>query len=192
MKRLGDAAWRWEIAEDVDRPSLLDALRRAPGVIDAVVTERHACVVVAPGASFDAAAVVGGALRPYVAREHVIRVRYDGPDLAEVAARAGVAEAEVVRRHAARAYVVAMVGFQPGFAYLRDVDPAIAAPRRGSPRVRVPAGAVGIAGPYTGVYPFASPGGWNVVGSAVDFRAFDPSSGSALALGDRVRFEPVP
>jgi UPF0271 protein len=191
LVRVGDAAWRWELAPGADRAALLDALRTAPGVVDAVVTERHACVVVAPGARFDPARVpmpVTGSRAP---REHVVRVRYDGPDIAELAARAGVAPEELVRRHAARTYTVALVGFQPGFAYLREVDPSIAAPRRASPRVRVPAGAVGIAGPYTGVYPFASPGGWNLVGTAVGFTAFDREAGSMLALSDRVRFEPA-
>jgi UPF0271 protein len=81
------------------------------------------------------------------------------------------------------------VGFLPGFAYLRAPDPPFQLARRGSPRARVPAGSVGVAGPYTGIYPFASPGGWNLLGTAVDFVPFTVERGAALALGDVVRFE---
>jgi UPF0271 protein len=190
MNPLGDFAWRWEIGPDVDRAALSDALRRTPGVIDAVVTERHACVVVAPGTTFDPAAVGAGAAAARAPVEHLIRVRYDGADLPDIAARAGISTEEVVRLHAARTYTVALVGFLPGFAYLREVDPRIAVARRASPRARVPAGAVALAGFYTGVYPFASPGGWNLLGTAVGFVPFDPATGCALVLGDRVRFEP--
>ena len=192
LQRLGDAAWRWEIDPAADRRALFLALRRAEGVIDAVVTEHHACVVVAPGTPFDPRTIALAEVDLSPPTEHVVRVRYDGADLEEVAARAGITTAEVARLHARRTYTVALVGFLPGFAYLREVDPVIAAPRRGSPRARVPAGAVGIAGRYTGVYPFASPGGWNLLGTARDFVAFDANLGSALALGDRVRFEPAP
>jgi UPF0271 protein len=192
LERLGDAAWRWEIGAEVDRAALSRALRHAPGVIDAIVTERHACVVVAPGTRFDPRDLPrrgGHEARP--PREHVIGARYDGPDLAEIAARAGIAEEEAIGRHAGRSYTVALVGFMPGFAYLREVDPTIAAPRRGSPRKRVPQGAIGVAGSYTGIYPYGCPGGWNIIGTAMGFVAFDATSGNALELGDRVRFEPV-
>ena len=96
---------------------------------------------------------------------------------------------EVVRRHLARTYEVQVVGFQPGFAYLGPLDPQIAKPRLASPRIRVPACSVGIAGGRTGIYPFASPGGWNLIGTAVGFTPFDPERGALLQLGDRVRFE---
>jgi inhibitor of KinA len=86
------------------------------------------------------------------------------PDLADVAAYGGCSIEEVVARHSERTYRVYMVGFVPGFAYLAEVDERIAAPRRASPRALVPAGAVGIAGPQTGVYPTSTPGGWNIIG----------------------------
>jgi UPF0271 protein len=81
-----------------------------------------------------------------------------------------------------------LIGFLPGFAYLRGLDPRIVVPRRPSPRARIAPLSTGVAGPYTGVYPFASPGGWNIVGVAVGFTPFDARSGAKLALGDRVLF----
>src|SRR5208282_3007199 len=89
---------------------------------------------------------------------HVVRVRYDGPDLDHVASLAGMTRADVVQAHAAPTYEVAVLGFLPGFAYLRGLDPRLAVPRRDAPRARVPALSLGVAGPYTGIYPFASPG----------------------------------
>jgi KipI family sensor histidine kinase inhibitor len=76
----------------------------------------------------------------------------------------------------------------PGFAYLRGLDPRLVIPRRATPRPRVPAGAVAIGGPYTGVYPLASPGGWHLLGTAIGAALFDVRSGATLALGDRVTF----
>jgi 5-oxoprolinase (ATP-hydrolysing) subunit B len=124
---------------------------------------------------------------------HEIPVSYggdDGPDLDDVAAFAGIDSAEVIRRHAAVTYRVYMLGFVPGFAYLGQVDPLIAAPRRSTPRQQVPAGSVGIAGPQTGVYPQDSPGGWQIIGRT-STRMFDMAEGrSLLQPGDRVRFVP--
>lgn len=120
-----------------------------------------------------------------------IPVRYggdEGPDLAGVAAFAGLDTAAVVERHVGRVYRVYMLGFLPGFAYLGQVDPSIAAPRRSSPRLDVPAGSVGIAGRQTGVYPQVSPGGWQIIGRTSS-SMFDATSGrSLLQPGDRVRF----
>ncbi|HEX6322685.1 MAG TPA: 5-oxoprolinase subunit PxpB [Vicinamibacterales bacterium] len=122
---------------------------------------------------------------------HEIPVRYggdEGPDLADVAAFAGLDAAGVIERHAGRVYRVYMLGFLPGFAYLGQVDPSIAAPRRSSPRLDVPAGSVGIAGRQTGVYPQVSPGGWQLIGRTTS-SMFDAASGrSLLQPGDRVRF----
>jgi len=129
---------------------------------------------------------------PRHAREHQIPVRYDGPDLREVAERTGLTIAEVIARHSERWYEVYLIGFVPGWAYLGDLDPALVLPRRDAPRTRVPAGSVGIAGAQTGVYPLTTPGGWHLLGhtSAV---LFDPGADppALLAPGDRVRFVPV-
>lgn len=123
-------------------------------------------------------------------RVHEIPVTYGGaggPDLAEVAARAGCSPEEAARRHAAGLYRVYMLGFLPGFAYLGDVEATIAAPRRATPRSNVPAGSVGIAGTQTGVYPRESPGGWQIVGRTT-LSMFDAAAGARLQAGDRVRF----
>ncbi len=104
---------------------------------------------------------------PPPARVHEIAVRYggeDGPDLAGLASTLGLDEAEVITRHTAPLYRVAMLGFAPGFAYLLGLDPRLAAPRRPRPRTRVPAGSVAIGGLQTGIYPAALPGGWQLVG----------------------------
>lgn len=121
-----------------------------------------------------------------------IPVVYDGADLAEVARLTGLSAAEVVRRHTGSDYRVAFTGFAPGFAYLTGGDPALDVPRRRTPRDRVPAGAVGLAGPYSGVYPRTSPGGWQLIGTTTapiwDERSTPPA---LLAPGMRVRFEAV-
>ncbi|MFR9799629.1 5-oxoprolinase subunit B family protein [Streptomyces sp. MS06] len=119
-------------------------------------------------------------------------VRYDGPDLADVAAHWGVAEREVADIHAATDFRVAFCGFAPGFGYLTGLPARYAVPRRDTPRTAVPAGAVALAGPYTGVYPSASPGGWQLIGST-DAVLWDQARVPAalLAPGTRVRFVPV-
>jgi KipI family sensor histidine kinase inhibitor len=125
-------------------------------------------------------------------RLHVLPVRYDGPDLATVAGRLGLAPAELARRHAERTYRVLFLGFVPGFGYLGPLDPGLALPRRDQPRRRVPAGSVAIAGEQTAVYPVETPGGWHLIGRT-ETVLFDPARDppNLLAAGDRVRFEPV-
>lgn len=122
-----------------------------------------------------------------------IPVRYDGPDLADVARLWGVQGREVVRVHTTTEFRVAFCGFAPGFGYLTGLDEKYHVPRRTSPRTRVPPGAVGLAGAYTGVYPRSSPGGWQLIGTAVDTVLWDPARTPAALLtpGTRVRFEPV-
>ncbi len=143
-----------------------------------------------PPAGLEAAVAAGLAATeaPAAPREHVVSARYDGPDLQDVARLIGCTAREVVYLHVGVPYSVAAVGFLPGFAYLRGLDPRLVVPRRASPRTRVPANAIAIAGPYTGVYPSLSPGGWNLLGTAVGFTAFDPVQGARLAIGDRVTF----
>jgi KipI family sensor histidine kinase inhibitor len=121
-----------------------------------------------------------------------IPVKYggeEGPDLAAVAAFAKLSEAEVIARHTGRVYRVFMMGFLPGFPYLGTVDPAIAAPRRATPRLRVPAGSVGIAGSQTGIYPLETPGGWQLIGQT-SVKLFDLSRPDPFLLepGDAVEF----
>lgn len=121
-----------------------------------------------------------------------IPVRYGGeagPDLQAVAEWAGCTPDEVVARHTGRTYRVYMLGFVPGFSYMGRVDASIAAPRHRVPRERVPAGSVGIAGEQTGVYPIATPGGWQLIGRT-DAVMFDASRTPACLVnpGDLVRF----
>ena len=125
-------------------------------------------------------------------REVRIPVAYggeNGPDLGDVAAHTGFSAAEVVRRHCAGEYVVFMLGFLPGFAFLGGLAPELATPRRAEPRTAVPALSVGIGGEQTGVYPLASPGGWQLIGRT-SLKIFDPTAAQPTLLrpGDRVRF----
>lgn len=115
-----------------------------------------------------------------------------GPDLEEAAAELGIAPAQLVQRHAAGEYTVAMIGFAPGFPYLLGLDPALALPRLATPRTSVPAGSVGIGGAQTGIYPRESPGGWRLIGRT-PLVLFDPAREPPvlLAPGDRVRFVAV-
>lgn len=124
-----------------------------------------------------------------------IPVCYDracAPDLDAVARQAGIAADEVVARHSAGHYTVAMIGFAPGFPYLLGLDPVLATPRHATPRVRVPAGSVGIGGSQTGIYPGDSPGGWQLIGRTPR-RLFDPHRDppSLLRPGQPVRFVAV-
>ncbi|MCA6095904.1 5-oxoprolinase subunit PxpB [Streptomyces sp. SCA3-4] len=123
----------------------------------------------------------------------VLPVRYDGADLAEVAALWGVGEDEVVALHTGTEFRVAFCGFAPGFGYLTGLPERLHVPRRATPRTAVPAGSVGLAGPYTGVYPRSSPGGWQLIGRT-DAVLWDPGREPAalLAPGTRVRFEERP
>ena len=115
-----------------------------------------------------------------------------GIDLAEMAAERGITEAELVRRHAAPTYRVYMIGFQPGFAYLGGLDPALAKPRRTDPRPRTPAGSISIGGVQTAVASVEAPSGWHLIGRtpALPFRlGRDPVF--LFQAGDSVRFEPI-
>ncbi|MFJ2965810.1 allophanate hydrolase subunit 1 [Streptomyces collinus] len=120
-----------------------------------------------------------------------IPVRYDGPDLAEVAAHWGVPVREVARIHGGTEFRVAFCGFAPGFGYLTGLPPRYDVPRRATPRTAVPAGSVALAGPYTGVYPRSSPGGWQLIGTT-DTVLWDHARVPAALLspGTPVRFVP--
>lgn len=207
---LGEGAWTVTLGERLDAglhaqvTALAEAVRSAqlPGVLD-IVPAYVALTVFFDPLKADAerlrerlASLAAGklpALPPEAGRLHRIPVRYNGPDLDPVAERTGLPRDEVIARHAAPEYRVYLLGFSPGFAYLGDLDSALVLPRRSAPRARVPAGAVAIAGPQTGIYPAATPGGWHLIGST-EVRPFDPSREPAALFrpGDRVRFEPVP
>ena len=138
--------------------------------------------------------IVGEAFVDHMVEGRLVRlnVRYggeDGPDLASLAAHAGMSTSEVIERHVAVEYRVAMIGFSPGFPYLLGLDPALVMPRLQTPRTRVAAGSIGIGGGQTGIYPRSGPGGWRIIGCTTPV-LFDPlrNPPSLLAPGDRVRF----
>ena len=124
-----------------------------------------------------------------------IPVRYggaDGPDLDEVAALHRLRPSDVIELHAVASYRVLFLGFAPGFAYLGGLPSELVTPRKATPRARVPAGSVGIAGEQTGIYPLAMPGGWQLIGRT-ETRLWDATlpSPALLGPGDRVRFVPA-
>jgi inhibitor of KinA len=121
-----------------------------------------------------------------------VPVCYDtvfAPDLEEISSLTKVAKPDVQKLHASSKHLVLMVGFSPGQPYIGGLDPRLSVPRRATPRTRIPAGAVAIANAQTCVYPFETPGGWNIIGRT-PLRVFDPARdpASLFAPGDRVRF----
>ncbi|HVW44418.1 MAG TPA: 5-oxoprolinase subunit PxpB [Amycolatopsis sp.] len=169
-----------------------------PDLVEVVPGARSVLVVARPGgkALRDARRVVEAAdlANPPEAdpREIVLDVRYDGEDLALIAETAGITTGEVIDLHTGADYAVAFTGFAPGFAYLTGLPEPLRQSRLDSPRTRVPAGSVGVAGEFTGVYPRSSPGGWRLLGHT-DTVLFDPRAErpALLAPGDRVRFRSV-
>ncbi|WP_241609305.1 5-oxoprolinase subunit PxpB [Rosenbergiella australiborealis] len=121
----------------------------------------------------------------------VIYGKHYGPDLLSMAEQVGLTPQQVVEQHTAARYTVFFIGFKPGFPYLSGLSPALACPRLAVPRLRVPAGSVGIAGSQTGIYPLASPGGWQIIGQT-SHQLFDEKRADPFLLrpGDTVRFLP--
>ena len=197
-----------EDAEAV-RGSVLDAvlaLNRAlraaeiPGVIDLVPAARTLLAVldtrrISPqnfartvdSLRLSPTAATGSAPEPVE-----IPVRYDGPDLAEVAELTGLSTAELVRVHSSTLWTAAFGGFAPGFSYLVPQTPLFDIPRRSSPRTRIPAGSVGLAGNFSAVYPQQSPGGWQLIGTTeLPMWDVDRAVPALLRAGDTVRFVAV-
>ena len=140
------------------------------GVVDVVPAARTVLVVMDDERALAAAVASFDLVRVDAATEGSanvveIAVRYDGPDLADVASAVGMSVDEVVTAHAAASYRVAFCGFAPGFAYLTGLPVELHLPRRPTPRTRVPAGSVAIASEFSAVYPTVSPGGWHLLGS---------------------------
>jgi antagonist of KipI len=207
VREAGDSALLLEL-DDVIDPAInaraiatAGAVRRAAiaGVRDVVPTYRSVAVHFDPLVTDVSAlrGVLAGAVVSSVAgdeaRTVVVPVQYGGeagPDLRAVAAFAGIAPDDVVARHTGGIYRVFMLGFLPGFAYMGSVHESIAMPRHPTPRLKVAAGSVGIAGRQTGIYPRQSPGGWQIIGRT-SARLFDPTGSPSALLrpGDSVRFE---
>lgn len=115
-----------------------------------------------------------------------------GPDLDDVAANHGITPQRVIKLHSSASYLVYFLGFVPGFAYLGELPGELVTPRLPTPRKKVPAGSVGIAGNQTGVYPFETPGGWRLLGrTPVAMFRMDRDHLSLLSIGDRVQFVPI-
>jgi KipI family sensor histidine kinase inhibitor len=174
--------------------------RREAGTLACTDIVPAARTVLLDGLSGDIAALAGQiskwSCEPVsgeVTRLVEIAVRYDGPDLEQVAQHWGVAPTDVIARHAGLEHQVQFCGFAPGFAYLTGLPAECAVPRLDRPRTSVPAGAVGLADRYTGIYPSASPGGWQLIGTALDVVLFDPERRppALLTPGTRVRFVAV-
>jgi len=186
-----------ELADLGETLALFDSLGEQPiaGVEEIVPAARTLMISFRPElvSRTDLARAING--RNLKVRAHAsdqvveIPVRYDGEDLAEVAQMLGITTEEVVRRHTAADYTVAFTGFAPGFGYLSGGDTGLEVPRRRTPRTRIPAGAVGLAGAFSGIYPQASPGGWQIIGTT-PLTMFDLARDPPALLqpGFRVRF----
>ena len=196
-----------EISMEINRKvrSLTDALELdgVPGVFDFLPTYRSVLVYYDPVSTTyskverDIEHLLQSAEESDTGARHVVHIPtlYGGdmgPDIAFVAQQSGLDEHEVVQIHSGSDYLVYMMGFSPGFAYLGGLDERLATPRLQSPRTVIPAGAVGIAETQTGVYPVASPGGWQLIGRT-PLKLFDPTRERPVLLsaGDFVRFVPI-
>jgi KipI family sensor histidine kinase inhibitor len=172
--------------------ALPDVLDIVPGARTVLLTLVGTGQQAALRGRLDAFEVTAGEQAAAPTEPRVIDVVYDGADLGEVAELTGLTVEQVVQAHTAEPWGVGFCGFAPGFAYLVGGDPRLAVPRRSEPRSAVPAGAVGLAGEFTGVYPRRSPGGWQLIGhtDAVlwDIDRPDPA---LLTPGDWVQFRAV-
>lgn len=196
LHRCGEHAVLVELDRLEEVVALYDALAADPprGIVDLVPAARTLLVRFEPPARHSEVESAVLSVRPAGGRlatteEVVIPVVYDGDDLADVARLTGLTEREVVAAHTGTAWTVAFCGFAPGFGYLIGGDPRLAVPRRPESRVRVPTGAVALAGEFSGVYPRESPGGWQLIGrteTVVWDIAADPPA--LLRPGVRVRF----
>lgn len=197
LRRCGTDAVLVEVDSLGEVSAVRAAVRAAdlPNLVELVPAARTVLISVRPGTSLSPVRRVLDEVdlsHPAEVRSREVRipVHYDGPDLELVARTAGISEAEVVDLHSGSEYEVAFCGFAPGFGYLVGLPEALRQPRLDSPRTKVPAGSVAIAGEFTAAYPRATPGGWRLLGHT-DATLFDASRDepALLAPGDHVRFE---
>jgi inhibitor of KinA len=207
----GESAWLIELPERLDAEvneraiEIAAAVERAslPDVTDVVVGYRSVMVYVdalsehrlSTRAQLNAIVAEPSHKNAVVGRHVDVPVCYGGehgPDLEDLAAFAGCSAEDVVELHTGGEYRVFVVGFVPGFAYMAPVDPRISAPRRSSPRLKVPAGSVAVAAGQTGVYPAETPGGWHLIGRT-PVKPYDPTRANPFLFhpGDRVRFHRI-
>lgn len=200
LKPLGDRAFLARFATETDAARWAAAVRARElrGVTDVVLAYRAAAVFADPDrGELDALEADLSAIEPAFASEEagkrvVIPVLYDGPDLEAVADQLGLDPARVIAIHTSKDYDVFAIGFLPGFPYAGYLPPELSGlPRRSEPRLKVPSGAVAIAGRQTGIYPVESPGGWLLLGRT-PLRIADPNEGRfPIRAGDRIRFQPI-
>lgn len=200
VEPLGDRAFLARFPTEADAKAWAAAVRgqRWPGVVDVVLAYQSAAVYIDPeqvdlrALERDLAELPVEVQAPDTGNRLQIPVLYDGVDLADVAAWFGLAVEEVVAQHSGQEFDVFAIGFQPGFPYAGYLPAAISGlPRRGSPRFRVPAGSVAIAGRQTGIYPAESPGGWHLLGRT-PLAIVDLDCGRfPIRAGDRIRFVPI-
>jgi len=207
---VGEAAFTVEFGDRLDEQlnrqvHALDAVlsvQRFPGIVETIPTYRSLLVMYDPLTVDEASvrATLNAAVEKLHAQRSVpaegqlieIPVYYGGewgPDLEDVSAHCGLTPGQVIRLHTASTYLVAMLGFAPGFAYLFGLHSSLATPRLATPRTRVEPGSVGVAGAQTGLYALPTPGGWRIIGRT-PMPLFDPNRDDPFALcaGDRVRF----
>jgi inhibitor of KinA len=196
----GEYALDYEVNESVRRAYTLLKTTACPAIVDLIPSFRS-CLI-----HFDRAQITAEALIAFLKETldgvdrmdipdpviHDIPVQYggeDGPDLAAVSAYTGLDPDAVIALHTGTVYTVFAVGFMPGFPYLGILDQRLYAPRLETPRVKVPKGSVGLAQLQTGIYPFDSPGGWQIIGKTeVSLFDFQKPPYSLLQIGDKVKF----
>ncbi len=208
LRAAGEAAFVVEFGNGISRDlnaratGLAALLEREPfpGYREAIPTFRSVLVFHDPEADPEGIRAqvlerAGQARQESASEPRLVRIPcvYDGEDLPEVARQVGVSVEELVRIHSGREYRVFIIGFTPGFPYLGMADPRLDIPRRETPRVRVPAGAVALARAQTGIYPWVTPGGWHLIGRTDPALLFDPERNPPASClpGDQVRFIPV-
>lgn len=191
------AAGRQGLLVELDSQAQVRALyaelrRRAPPGLSEIVPAARTVLLVGTGLERLAAELPQWPLSATVVEAGPlveIPAVYDGPDLAEVAALSGLNERDVIRLHSTCEFIVAFCGFVPGFAYLTGLPKVLQVPRRKTPRTRTPAGSIGVAGEFSGIYPRASPAGWQIIGHT-DLAIWDSARHppALLSPGTRVRF----
>lgn len=199
LRRYGDRALLLEVGSTRDVVAWSGAVREAgiEGLVDVVSGAETVLVVLEGPERVDEAAgrlrgLTPGSVELSTGDVVEVPVVYDGPDLAHVARLTGLPVDEVVAAHTGQEWSVAFGGFAPGFAYLVGGDERLAVPRRESPRTTVPAGSVGLAGEFSGVYPRPSPGGWQLIGRTdLPLWDLDRDPPALLVPGTRVRFVAV-
>jgi len=203
LKRCGDDLLSIDAASPAEAQAVAEQLRASGkwmdvvGGIDSAVVRFDAATISAADAIQEIQASLSGGIKPLERDEALLEIPVNyggeqGPDLEELSKRLGLAEEEIIALHTGRDYIIDMVGFTPGFAFIGGLDDKLCVPRRKEPRQKVPAGSIGIADGRTGIYSLSSPGGWTIIGRT-SYELFDPKADEPLVVkaGMRVRFKAV-